>query len=380
MADSGTDATAVEIAGAGPAGLAAAITLARAGRRVIVHEAHDEVGYRFGGDFQGLENWTTREDVLAVMAELGLSTEFTAAPGRRVTAFDARGRAYEVASEEPLFYLVERGPGPGSLDSALLRQARSLGVEVRLGSCLRQLAGEGILAAGPRAADAIAVGYHFETDMADGYWVICDDELAPKGYAYLLILQGRGTVKSCMFSGFKEEKRYVQRTLEAFERLVGLKMDNPRPHGGSGNFRIPPSAYSGPHPVVGEQAGFQDTLWGFGMRLAIGSGVLAARSLLDGGDYDRAWRRELLPQMETSVVNRALYSLLGNRGYGWFLQRYVSHPDLREALRRQYRPSWGKRLLSPWARYRYQSQRKDVSCNHVDCECIWCRGACCIPD
>jgi hypothetical protein len=55
-----------------------------------------------------------------------------------------------------------------------------------------------------------------------------------------------------MFSGFKQEKRYVQRTVAAFQRLVGLEMKNPRPHGGSGNFRIPASAYSGRHPRVGE--------------------------------------------------------------------------------------------------------------------------------
>jgi len=49
----------IEIAGAGPAGLTAAITLAQAGRKVVVHEAYKEVGHRFSRDFQGLENWTT---------------------------------------------------------------------------------------------------------------------------------------------------------------------------------------------------------------------------------------------------------------------------------------------------------------------------------
>lgn len=363
----------VLIAGAGPAGLAAAITLARAGRQVVVHEAQQEVGHRFGGDFQGLENWSTEADVLSVLKRHGLATDFVALPCRNGTAFDPAGNRYEIKSNAPIFYLVERGPGPGTLDSALLRQAQSLGVELQFNSRLREVAGEGILAAGPRAADAIAVGYHFDTDRADGYWVICDDELAPQGYAYLLVMNGRGTVKSCMFSGFKQEKLYVQRTVEAFQRLVDLEMKNPRPHGGSGNFHIPSSAYRGPHPQVGEQAGFQDTLWGFGMRLAISSGVLAAQSLLSGDNYDRLWQRELKPQMDTSVVNRVLYGLLGNGGYGWFLRWIASRPDPRRELRRQYQLAWPKRLLSPWARRRYQSRRKDASCDHVDCSCVWCR-------
>lgn len=54
----------VQIAGAGPAGLAAAITLARAGGREVAHEAHPIVGYRFQRDLQGLENRTSEEDVL----------------------------------------------------------------------------------------------------------------------------------------------------------------------------------------------------------------------------------------------------------------------------------------------------------------------------
>jgi len=363
----------LQIIGAGPAGLAAAITLARAGRGVVVHEAAAEVGSRFQGDHQGLENWTTERGILDDFREYGLTCDFARMPCRDGVAFDAWGNRYEFHSESPLLYTIERGPGPGTVDSALLAQARDLGVEVRVNSRVRRVEGPAILATGPRAADAIAVGFHFETSMPDGWWVICDDDLAPQGYAYVLVTNGRGTVKSCMFSGFKREAEYVARTVERFQNLVGLEMRNPQPHGGAGNFRIPVSAYSGQHPLAGEQAGFQDTLWGFGIRFAISSGVLAARSLMDGSNYDARWRDALNPVLRAAVVNRAVYGALGNAGYRRFLRKASESNDVRGFLRRYYGPSWLKRLLYPWARLRVQSRRRDVTCNHVDCTCVWCR-------
>ena len=363
----------LQIAGAGPAGLAAAITLARAGRTVIVHEAKPSVGYRFQGDLQGLENWSHRQDVLEVLRGQGITTEFAMFPGINGTAFDAWGKAYKIQSKKPLFYTVERGPGPDTLDTALLNQARELGVEVRFNSRLRQLDGAGILAAGPQAADAMAVGFHFETDMENGFWVICDNNLAPKGYAYLLIMNGIGTVKSCMFTDFKRQHVYVQRTVDAFEKQVGLRMRNPRPHGGVGNFRIPMSALHGQHPVVGEQAGFQDTLWGFGMRHAITSGVLAAQSLLNGNDYNQQWRSTLSKQLLASVVNRVFYGHIPNWGYRWFLRYATQQEDIREFLHRFYAFSLFKRLSLPWLNRYYKSRYDELYCKDETCVCVQCR-------
>jgi len=354
-ADGGRDA--VHIAGAGPAGLAAAITFARAGRRVVVHEARPTVGFRFRRDHQGLENWTTDEDVLDWLRGLGISTAFAAAPCREGTAFDARGRAYPVRSRAPIFYLVERGPEAGSLDAALLAQARALGVDVRFGSRLERPEGPGVLAHGPRVTDAIAVGYHFDTDRPDGFWVICDEALAPKGYAYLLVMNGRGTVKSCIFADFKNKSVYVARTVAAFERLAGLRMSRPRPHGGVASFAVDGRARSGPQPLAGEQSGLQDALWGFGMRLAIASGVLAARSILERADYDALWRRELLPWLQASVVNRVIYERCGNAGYAWVLRGQQAVGDARRFLGWLYRPRQVTRLMLPWALARYRGGR-----------------------
>ena len=51
----------IEIIGAGPAGLVAAINLAKADYKVAVYEEKPDVGHRFHGDFQGLENWSSEE-------------------------------------------------------------------------------------------------------------------------------------------------------------------------------------------------------------------------------------------------------------------------------------------------------------------------------
>lgn len=342
------DCVPIEIVGAGPAGLAAAITLARSGRRVVVHEAGRMVGYRFRRDLQGLENWSSARDILDEMRDAGLGTGFPALPCTQGVGFDAWDRAYPMKSSMPLCYVVERGPRSGSLDRALLDQALALGVEVRFGSRKDSLAGPGIFAAGPRMADAIAVGYHFDTPMADGFHIILDESLAPGGYAYLLTMGGHGTVKSCMFRDFDRRRLYVERTVERFRRLVGLDMRSPRFHGGVGNFFIPSTAYRNGHPIVGEQAGFQDAFAGFGMRYAMLSGVMAAQSLMDGGDYDARWQGGMKQPMQTAHLNRAIYNHLGNRGYRWLLRSQAWRDDTRAFFAWLYRSAGVRRLILPW--------------------------------
>ena len=231
--------------------------------------------------------------------------------------------------------------------------------------------GKAVLATGPRKAGIIAVGHVFETDMPDGAWLALGHRLAPGGYAYLLVQGGRGTVASCLFTGFRDQAKYLAATEEFFTHNAGLQMRNPRPFGGFGNMRLAETAVQGGHPVIGEQAGFQDALAGFGMRYAIRSGVLAARAILDGSDYTTLWQRDLAPALHAGIVNRFVFNLAGEAGMKLAVRRLASR-DAGKLLARAYRFSLPKRLLFPLARRWYRAPLADPSCDHVDCGCVWC--------
>jgi flavin-dependent dehydrogenase len=363
----------VDIVGAGPSGLACAIALARASYAVVVHERRSHVGGRFHDDFQGLENWSSEDDVIQELTRSGIAPAFERQAVCSGVAFDAWGESYAIGSKTALYYLVRRGRDPGTLDRGLLELARSIGVEVRFDDGLKQAGGITVLAGGPRVADAIAAGYVFDTDMKDGDWVCFDNRLAPLGYAYLLVHGGRGTVATCMFTDFKHQADYVARTVAAFRARVGLTMRNERRLGGYANFRLPRTGIQGDRLVVGEHAGFQDALAGFGMRYALRSGLLAARSIIENADYTGLWRRQLLPYLRAGITNRFLFNSVGERGWRWVLRHQLQGSDGRTALRRLYGESLWSRLLFPIAHWRYRAPLRDRSCDHHQCSCVWCQ-------
>jgi flavin-dependent dehydrogenase len=365
----------IHVSGAGPSGLAAALAARRAGWPVVVHERAADVGHRFHDDFQGLENWTTDSDVLDELAAQGIEPTFDHTPIREAVAFDPRGHGHTYRSSRPLFYVVRRGAGAGTLDASLKAQALARGVELRFGEARHHLAEGGVIAEGPHGSDAIVVGYVFGTNAADGTYAALSNHLAPGGYAYLLVIRGRGTIASCMFDDFHNEREHLERTVAFFRDKVSFDMQNARRFGGIGNFSVPSSARRGSLLFVGEAAGFQDALWGFGMRYAMVSGSLAARALVSGAleDYDRLWERRLGGLVRTGIVNRFLCGKLGERGYAGLLWLLDRASDPRALLRQQYHPSPLKNLLYPIARRSVTSSRRETLCPLEECDCTRCR-------
>jgi flavin-dependent dehydrogenase len=364
----------VTVSGAGPAGLAAAITAARGGARTTVYERGKAVGRRFRGDFQGLENWTSDGDVLEELSALGIEPTFECTPFYESVLYDPDGREYLCRDTKPLFYLVRRGPAEDSLDQGLKAQALSLGVDLRFDTPCRHLPEGGIVAEGPRRADVIAVGFLFETDAADGAFCVLSGQLSAQGYAYLIVHRGQGVIATCLFEDFHNERYYLERTREFFQDKLGLKMCHLRRFGGVGNFSVPGTARKGDMLYVGECAGFQDALAGFGMRYALLSGQLAATALLEGGAraYDGLWRARFGSELRASTVNRFLYAAFGDPGRRALASRLGRSSGSRARIKRYYANTALTALLYPVAR-RSANRRARLTCDTPGCSCTWCR-------
>ena len=280
----------VEIGGAGPAGLAAAIVLARRGRRVRVLEQAGVVGRRFHDDFQGMENWTTARDAHEELRAFGIEPTWWHHGFYDGELFDATDTMARVRAPLPLFYCVRRGPqNPGSLDNALLRQAQEAGVEVCYG---RKASPEAVhlFAGGPAGRPmAIARGLNFPTRHRDVGCQVLSNALTPGGYVYFVVAEGRATLGTVLVHRFGDSRARLRSAVQAIERLYGIQVPaDAEPWGGYACFTLQRSGHRGGTLYAGEAAGIQDALFGFGIRSSLLSGALAGAALAPPRDAAHA--------------------------------------------------------------------------------------------
>jgi len=339
----------IEIAGAGPAGLAAAIVLARQGFQVRVREQQATVGSRFNDDLQGFENWTSEGDYFDELKAWGIEPTWWQRPVAQCDIIDSSERQTQVrSSAKPIFYLVRRGPQhPDSLDNALLRQAQDLGVEVNFGQKAAPSAVR-IFAGGPKGRPfGILRGLTFPLEHPDLLSTIFSERLAPGGYACLLVAGGHASLATVVFRDFRDVKRRLRLAVEAFEGRYGIKVPgDAHGWGGYGCFSVPDTCVRGQTLWAGEAAGFQDALFGFGLRAAVVSGALAACSIAHGSSYEEAWRARLMPYLKASQVNRAVYDRLGRVAEKGFMGLLKVVPDGNTVLRHMFSYSPLHRLAS----------------------------------
>jgi len=363
--------------GAGPAGLTASIILRKFGYNVNLYEQNNNVGLRFNGDFQGLENWSDKEDTLDILKNMGVRINFLCQPyfGNDGLFYGPNLKKIIVKTSRPLFYLIKRGSNENSLDRGLLKQAEESGVNILWGQKLEAVKdGLAIVGTGPKAADAIAKGMVFKTTYKNIFIGLLDNKIAPKAYAYLLVNDGKATFATCLFEDFKNEKLYYNRALSRLDSVLNIDKIDPKEFGGFVNYFNKPK-YSKNNRIlyVGENAGFQDALWGFGIKYAMLSGYYAAQSIINKQDYKDLCKKNLRPKLQTSLANRFLFAHFTNYGYSFILSKLAKLDDVIPPLRKHYNQSNTKKIFYQISKRWYKSRLIDKQCLHKDCDCVWCR-------
>jgi len=305
----------IDILGAGLSGLAAATILAKAGKEVHVHEIRKDSGARFDGDFQGIENWTSEIDFFDEMKSWGLDPdEFKSNSFDIIDLIHPDDVITNPVTNGTAFRVVERGTDEHCIDQGFKRMAISAGAKIHYQTRVKPEDCD-IIAAGPKDSSALAFGEIFHTDHPNHVSFQLNDKLAPGAYSYLIIIDGIGLICTCLWRKQKKSGRYLNETIAWYESHYELNRIPIKRVGGKGDFSLPQKYTHGNKIYVGEAGGLQDFMWGFGMRYAITSGVLAAQSILDECDYETEVRKKLVPLIKTSAINRFLMNRVGDRGF-----------------------------------------------------------------
>ena len=213
----------INILGAGVSGLACAIILRKNDYKVNVYEKNSYIGKRFNEDWQGLENWSEKVDVLRQIESYGIDLSFDYEPSSELTVhYSGKMRT---CKDKNACYYVRRGSKEGCLDVALLKQAEKLGVKIHFNhSQEKELPVIKVNATGPRYASAFVKGIKFTTKFENGFHMAFGSNLAKGFYSYLLTRNGHGTIATVY--GRKDTARseeFLQNTLDYFSDFLDEK-------------------------------------------------------------------------------------------------------------------------------------------------------------
>ncbi len=339
----------VAIVGAGPAGCAAALELARTGRSVIVLEKRLFPRHKVCGGC--LSGWAVKQ----LRELLGQRCDFLGTPGSQI-AFSIGGRVIRCPSAGQT-HIVMRA----DLDSMLADAARRAGAEFHFGQqagitpCNGQfkvtVSGQSIdadailLASG---LSGLATKLRFESKpfgppMIGRQWIVSAEAvgIAPGavemhwlrgGYIGLaapnrvdcivaLAMRATGLSGADPLSFLKG----MNPDADVWSRLATTKDDGVR--GAAGFPFVPCRLTMANIMLIGDAAGYSEPFSGTGIGMAISSGVCAARAIITGSAVARDYTRAMRPHRQAMWRTRILSAALNSDMSGWLLRRTVPRFD-----------------------------------------------------
>jgi len=270
---------------------------------VEVFEAAPDSGWDRKGSWDAIENWTTETDFGNLLDCWNITRSFEHRPVRDLEVYVTQGKSYSITTPRPILCLVKRGNGPHALERALKEQALDCGVAVHYNE-RRDRKDVDVWAVGAQhRGQFLGAGLRFQTRHPDTVKLLISASHAPKAYAYLFIVEGQGTLSVVLTRNFANARTYLQHSLEFFSKVLPFDMENVRLTSGFGGRRSDFLQDETTPLRVGEAAGFQDYLWGFGIRYALHSGHLAAQAISRGSDYHEAIRTQIRPLVYASLLS-----------------------------------------------------------------------------
>lgn len=310
----------LNIVGAGMSGLAAGLTLVKNGAKVTVYEQHKKVGLGCGHNVMAIRNYGLPYDQMDQFRILGLKLECTK-PIYKIIKYAPSGRSMEVFSKDkPIFYAVMRGADSNaSWDHQLTQQFESEGGIIKTDEKKSLRFGD-IIATRSVYSNFWCIGTEFKDVQVNDKTILffMDNKYCPQGYIYLMPW-GKNEVSiaattynlNCplpiLFKNFLEKNKVISNILEGSTYMHDF--------GGTAYSNVPKSAKVNGKLFVGSAAGFLDSSRGFGIKYALISGVLAAKSINENLDYDKLWKNVFEKELLDSFSRRLILEKMGNSDY-----------------------------------------------------------------
>ena len=333
----------INIAGCGIAGMSAGIYLSKKGIPVTIYEKCSKPGQSRHGDYEGLENWIFNESISSFFSNIGFDySQIKSNPVNNFVVHSANKDPLLVDSKEPFFYLVKRGDKNNDFDNQLYQQCKDVGVEFRFNTIASDKCE--IVSTGTRKASAYINGSSFRTSQKNQVHLLLGHEFSPKGYAYLIIHNGYGTIATA-FKKVKNTKHNYLNNCKKYFRELDIDISNEQDFGSRGSFTFSLSRISLPLQI-GEAGGFQDYLFGFGMKMSMVSGLLAGKYLNGEKSKARSLLKKINKKRRISFLNRILYERLSDENMYYFAQKFSFSENPLSILKQAYK--WDFKTLARW--------------------------------
>jgi flavin-dependent dehydrogenase len=329
----------IKILGAGLSGLSAAILLAREDYLVEVYEKGNHIGGRFQKNICSIRNYG-EEKFLDEISKFGIQLREVNSIKKAVKI--SENYEHVVENENSLYSIVIRGRDKESIENQLYEKAINSGVEVHFNNEGLKYSDIDIFASGSEwmERNVYGVGYRYAKPKidVDTIYLFYNNNASPLGYTCVVPDGENAIVLSVSFdkSKFAYLRDHLDRYLEENSTLKKIFSNATLTEAidGFGYYCKDPieNAIHNKKIYIGESAGFLDASRGFGIRYAIITAALAAKSIIEKEDYCFLLKKYFNDEFKENWSKRQKINKLTNEDYDVILSHLGGKRSISEYL------------------------------------------------